>query len=73
VHAATTSSTIAQPSQTANSSSQPNTGTNRVVYLSSFDGAPGVGQVFVYPASLSSHPSSPKRIINHGTVRPYCM
>lgn len=68
-----TSSAIAPPSQSGNAFVQQNTGTNNVVYLSSFDGAPGVGQVFVYPASLGSHPSSPKRIITHGTVRPFGM
>src|SRR5215467_1786618 len=70
---ATTSSAIAPPARTGNSFVQQNSGTNKVVYLSSFDGAPGVGQVFVYSADLGSHPSSPKRIINHGTVRPFGM
>lgn len=70
---ATTSPAIDPPSRAGNAFAQPNSGTNNVVYLSSFDGAPGVGQVFVYPASLGAHPSSPKRIINHGTVRPYGM
>src|SRR5690348_14897248 len=70
---ASTSSAIAPPSRGGNAFVQQNSGTNNVVYLSSFDGAPGVGQVFVYPASLNAHPSSPKRIINHGTVRPFGM
>jgi sugar lactone lactonase YvrE len=70
---ATTSSAIATPSRNASSFAQPNTGTNKVVYLSSFDGQPGVGQVFVYSADLNAHPSAPKRVIDQGTVRPYGM
>jgi hypothetical protein len=70
---AATSSAIAPPSRTGNALVQQNSGTNNVVYLSSFDGGPAVGQVFVYPAGLGAHPSSPKRIIKSGTVRPYGM
>jgi hypothetical protein len=69
-----TSSAISPPSRTGNAFVQQSSGTNnKVVYLSSFDGSPGVGQVFVYLAGLGAHPSSPKRIINHGTVRPFGM
>lgn len=68
-----TSSAIATPSRSGNSFVQQNSGTHNVVYLSSFDGAPGIGQVFVYPAALGAHPTQPQRIINHGTVRPFGM
>lgn len=70
---APTSSALAPPSQNMRSFAQPNTGTNKVVYLSSFNGQPGVGQVFVYSADINAHPSAPKRVISHGTVRPYGM
>jgi len=42
-----------------------------VVYVSSFNGRPGYGEVSVFPASL--HASNPAAIrqIQHGTARPY--
>jgi len=69
----TTTSAIDAPSRNVSSFSGLNTGTNKVVYLSSFNGQPGVGQVFVYSADLNAHPSAPKRVISQGTVRPYGM
>lgn len=72
--ATASSSTIASPvGASAYSLVQQGSGTQTVVYTSSFDGQPGVGQVFVYPAALGRHPSSPMRTIQNGTVRPYGM
>ena len=72
--AATSSSTIASPANPAgNVFVRRGSGTQTVVYTSSFDGRPGLGQVFVYPAALGRHPSSPMRTIENGTVRPYGM
>lgn len=45
----------------------------RVVYFSSFDGQPGLGQILVYPASLHAHNPSPITSILNGTPRPYGM
>ncbi|HYK52967.1 MAG TPA: hypothetical protein VEV38_05505 [Candidatus Eremiobacteraceae bacterium] len=69
----TTTSAMNPPSRNVSSFAGLNTGTNKVVYLSSFNGQPGVGQVFVYSADLNAHPSAPKRVISQGTVRPYGM
>lgn len=71
--AATTSSTIASPAFAPDALVQQGSGTRTVVYTSSFDGRPGIGQVFVYPARIGAHPSGPMRTIQNGTVRPYGM
>lgn len=44
-----------------------------VLYESSFDFRPGVGQVLVWPAGLSAHPQNPMRSITANTVRPLGM
>lgn len=44
-----------------------------VLYVSSFDGKPGYGEITVFPASLHSHNPTPIRQIQHGTARPYGM
>lgn len=41
-----------------------------VLYESSYDYQPGVGQVLVWPAGLNAHPQNPMRSITAFTVRP---
>jgi sugar lactone lactonase YvrE len=41
-----------------------------VVYISTFNGQPGVGQVIVYPAGLKDQNPSPIQSIQNGTARP---
>ena len=43
----------------------------RVVYVSSFDGKPGYGEVTVFPAYLHAKNPTPIRQIQNGTARPY--
>ncbi len=45
-------------------------GQHMVLYESSYDYQPGVGQVLVWPAGLNAHPSNPMRSITANTVRP---
>jgi hypothetical protein len=45
----------------------------RVVYISTFNGQPGIGEVIVFPASLKDHNPPPIQTIQNGTIRPYGM
>jgi hypothetical protein len=76
-------SSVAPPLSPANGSPVQNTSLDkfahadlaggRDVYISSFMGQPGVGEVTVFPAYLKAHNPSPLRVIQHGTARPYGM
>ena len=49
------------------------TTTQRVVYVDSFDGRPGQGEILVYPAGLGQKNPPPTRTIFSGAVRPLGM
>lgn len=71
--ASATSSTLGTPARADNALVHSGSGPQTVVYMSSFNGRPGLGQVFVYPSGLDRHPNAPMRTIQVGTVRPYGM